>query len=60
MFEKFKEVQASLVDDTVKEKQEDEDEDVHDREHHTGHSIVATDQSAITGESLAVSINFTL
>jgi hypothetical protein len=52
MYDRYKEFLASEVDDTLKEK-EDEDDD--DDEHHVGHSIVAVDQSAITGESLAVS-----
>ncbi|KUL88981.1 hypothetical protein ZTR_06095 [Talaromyces verruculosus] len=49
-FEKYKEHLATMAEDTLKEKGEDDDEE----EHHTGHSIVAVDQSAITGESLAV------
>ncbi|GAM40336.1 hypothetical protein EIK77_010828 [Talaromyces pinophilus] len=49
-FEKYKEYLATMAEDTLKEKGEDDDEE----EHHTGHSIVAVDQSAITGESLAV------
>lgn len=41
-------------DETPKERKgDDEDEDDHGKSHH-GHSIVACDQSAITGESLAV------
>lgn len=52
MFEAYKEFLTQANDDTLKEKDEDEDEG--DREHHTGSSIVAVDQSAITGESLAV------
>jgi H+-transporting ATPase len=51
-FEIYKEHVATQGDDTLKEKDEDEDEG--DREHHLGHSITAVDQSAITGESLAV------
>ncbi|GAD92403.1 plasma membrane ATPase 2 [Paecilomyces variotii No. 5] len=51
-FEAYKEFLAQETDDTLKEKDEDEDEG--DREHHTGSSLVAVDQSAITGESLAV------
>jgi len=50
MFEVYKEMLASANDDSLKEK-DDEDEGV---EHHTGTSIIAVDQSAITGESLAV------
>ncbi|KAL1963416.1 hypothetical protein VTN77DRAFT_8432 [Rasamsonia byssochlamydoides] len=50
-FELYKQYMSSLGDDTLKEK-EDEDED--DREQHVGHPLVAVDQSAITGESLAV------
>jgi hypothetical protein len=49
MFEVYKELRASAHDDTLKEK-DDDDED----EHHTGSAIAAVDQSAITGESLAV------
>ncbi|EED18604.1 plasma membrane H+ATPase Pma1 [Talaromyces stipitatus ATCC 10500] len=50
-FEKYKEYLTTMAEDTLKEKTEDDDDD---QEHHTGHSIVAVDQSAITGESLAV------
>ena len=49
-FERYKEYMATLGDDSLKEK-DDENDDV---EHHTGVSLVAVDQSAITGESLAV------
>ena len=50
MFDVYKEIRASAHDDTLKEKDDDDE-----NEHHTGSSIVAVDQSAITGESLAVS-----
>jgi H+-transporting ATPase len=49
MFDIYKELRASAHDDTLKEKDDDDE-----NEHHTGSSIVAVDQSAITGESLAV------
>ncbi|KAI9927851.1 hypothetical protein ASPWEDRAFT_173501 [Aspergillus wentii DTO 134E9] len=51
-FERYKEYLATANDDTLKEKEDEEDEDVN--EAHTGVSLVAIDQSAITGESLAV------
>ncbi|KAJ5111005.1 hypothetical protein N7532_001540 [Penicillium argentinense] len=51
-FETYKEYLATANDDTLKEKDDDEDEDA--REAHTGVSLIACDQSAITGESLAV------
>jgi len=52
MFEAYKEYLVTSQDDTLKEKGEDDDED--DREIHQGVSLIACDQSAITGESLAV------
>ncbi|KAJ5820289.1 hypothetical protein N7474_005880 [Penicillium riverlandense] len=51
-YETYKEYLANANDDTLKEKAEDDDEDA--REVHQGVSLVAADQSAITGESLAV------
>lgn len=51
MFEAYKEFLANSNDDELKEK-DDEDEDA--REAHAGVSLIACDQSAITGESLAV------
>ncbi|KAJ5632870.1 hypothetical protein N7490_009209 [Penicillium lividum] len=53
MFEKYKEFLVTSQDDTLKEKDDDEDEDER-REAHAGVSLIACDQSAITGESLAV------
>lgn len=53
MVENYKEFMASANDDTLKEK-EDEDDDEDQKENHVGVSLVAVDQSAITGESLAV------
>ncbi|KAJ5798056.1 uncharacterized protein N7503_007352 [Penicillium pulvis] len=53
MFENYKEFLVNSADDTLKEKDEDEDEDER-REAHAGVSLIACDQSAITGESLAV------
>ncbi|KAJ5918390.1 hypothetical protein N7454_010765 [Penicillium verhagenii] len=53
MFENYKEFLLNSNDDTLKEKDEDEDEDER-REAHAGVSLIACDQSAITGESLAV------
>ncbi|KAJ5538095.1 hypothetical protein N7494_007574 [Penicillium frequentans] len=53
MFENYKEFLINSADDTLKEKDEDEDEDER-REAHAGVSLIACDQSAITGESLAV------
>lgn len=53
MFDNYKEFLVNSQDDTLKEKDEDEDEDER-REAHAGVSLIACDQSAITGESLAV------
>ncbi|KAJ5652351.1 hypothetical protein N7507_009777 [Penicillium longicatenatum] len=53
MFENYKEFLVNSADDTLKEKDDDEDEDER-REAHAGVSLIACDQSAITGESLAV------
>ncbi|KAJ5999047.1 hypothetical protein N7451_006857 [Penicillium sp. IBT 35674x] len=53
MFENYKEFLVNSADDTLKEKDEDEDDDER-REAHAGVSLIACDQSAITGESLAV------
>lgn len=53
MFEAYKEFIATEHDDTMKEKGEDDDED-DDRAAHAGHALIAVDQSAMTGESLAV------
>ncbi|KAJ6085517.1 hypothetical protein N7499_005146 [Penicillium canescens] len=52
MFEAYKEYLANATDDTLKEKHGDDDED--DVDVHQGVSLIACDQSAITGESLAV------
>ncbi|KAJ5624317.1 hypothetical protein N7510_000626 [Penicillium lagena] len=52
-YETYKEYLANANDDTLKEKGEDDD-DEDAREVHQGVSLVAADQSAITGESLAV------
>ncbi|KAB8077597.1 plasma-membrane proton-e [Aspergillus leporis] len=52
MFETYKEYLATANDDTLKEK--DDDEDDTGIEARAGVSLVAVDQSAITGESLAV------
>ncbi|KAE8362084.1 hypothetical protein BDV27DRAFT_132106 [Aspergillus caelatus] len=52
MFETYKEYLATANDDTLKEKDDDEDET--GIEARAGVSLVAVDQSAITGESLAV------
>ena len=51
MFEAYKEFLASANDDTLKENDDDDEEA---KETHTGVSLIACDQSAITGESLAV------
>ncbi|KAJ6112060.1 hypothetical protein N7523_008121 [Penicillium sp. IBT 18751x] len=53
MFETYKEYLVNVNDDTLKEKADDDDED-DAREAHQGVSLIACDQSAITGESLAV------
>lgn len=53
MYETYKEMLAEVEDDKMKEKGEDDDDDDVPTTH-TGVSIVAVDQSAITGESLAV------
>ncbi|KAL4897593.1 E1-E2 ATPase-domain-containing protein, partial [Aspergillus ambiguus] len=52
-YETYKEYLASAADDTLKEK-DDEDDDDGGIEARAGVSLVAVDQSAITGESLAV------
>ncbi|KAL4805632.1 hypothetical protein BDV18DRAFT_22300 [Aspergillus unguis] len=52
-FETYKEYLASANDDTLKEKDDEDDEDGA-IEARLGVSLVAVDQSAITGESLAV------
>ncbi|KAL2831088.1 hypothetical protein BDW59DRAFT_158035 [Aspergillus cavernicola] len=52
MFETYKEYLASANDDTLKEKEDDDEDDV--MEARLGVSLLAVDQSAITGESLAV------
>ncbi|KAB8237047.1 hypothetical protein ETB97_005279 [Aspergillus alliaceus] len=52
MFETYKEYLATANDDTLKEK--DDDDDGTGIEARAGVSLVAVDQSAITGESLAV------
>lgn len=55
-FEKYKELKNKRdlsPDDEPMEKGDNEDEDDDDDDHH-GYPILATDQSAITGESLAV------
>ncbi|KAJ6157414.1 hypothetical protein N7470_005006 [Penicillium chermesinum] len=53
MFETYKEFLANNNSDELKEKDDDED-DEYAREAHAGVALVACDQSAITGESLAV------
>ncbi|BCS22783.1 plasma-membrane proton-efflux P-type ATPase [Aspergillus puulaauensis] len=52
-FETYKEYLATANDDTLKEKDDEDDEDAA-IEARLGVSLVAVDQSAITGESLAV------
>ncbi|KXG46187.1 ATPase, P-type, K/Mg/Cd/Cu/Zn/Na/Ca/Na/H-transporter [Penicillium griseofulvum] len=52
MFETYKEYLANVTSDDLKEKHGDDDDD--DVETHQGVSLIACDQSAITGESLAV------
>ncbi|KAA8645864.1 hypothetical protein EYZ11_002055 [Aspergillus tanneri] len=51
MFDTYKEYLVQANDDTLKEKDDDEDGGIEAR---AGVSLVAVDQSAITGESLAV------
>lgn len=51
-FEKFKEQQNSLTDQSQNEKGEEDSGDEEEKD--GGSSIVAIDQSAMTGESLAV------
>ncbi|KAF7137104.1 hypothetical protein CNMCM5793_007117 [Aspergillus hiratsukae] len=53
MFETYKEYLATANDDTLKEKEDEDDEDG-GIEARVGVSLLAIDQSAITGESLAV------
>lgn len=52
LFELYKEQRAHDTDDTLQE--EDDDSDNGDAKNDHRNSIVAADQSAITGESLAV------
>ncbi|CRL20740.1 ATPase, P-type, H+ transporting proton pump [Penicillium camemberti] len=52
MFENYKEYLANATSDDLKEKHGDDDDD--EGETHQGVSLIACDQSAITGESLAV------
>ena len=51
MYEAYKEHMATANEDTLKEKEDDDDDNV---EASLGVSLLAVDQSAITGESLAV------
>ncbi|KAL8674754.1 MAG: hypothetical protein Q9168_000838 [Polycauliona sp. 1 TL-2023] len=51
-FEEYKQLMAEEEGEEPKEKKEDEEEEEEDKHH--GVSLVAADQSAITGESLAV------
>ncbi|KAL9615489.1 MAG: hypothetical protein Q9167_000002 [Letrouitia subvulpina] len=51
-FEEYKQLMAEEEGEEPKEKKEDDDDDEEDKHH--GVSLVACDQSAITGESLAV------
>lgn len=54
-FEKYKEHQNSFSDESPAKKEEEEDVDsTHEKEAESGHSLVSIDQSAMTGESLAV------
>ena len=52
MYEAYKEHMATANEDTLKEKEDDDDDD--NVEASLGVSLLAVDQSAITGESLAV------
>jgi H+-transporting ATPase len=55
MYDAYKEILATHNDDTFKEKEEDDEDDEGEAKAATaGVSIIAVDQSAITGESLAV------
>lgn len=51
-FEEYKELMRQELNEPSEKKPEDEDEDPEDKHH--GVSLIAADQSAITGESLAV------
>lgn len=54
LFEVYKEQRARDTDDTLHEEDNDNDDDEREK-HEQENAIVAADQSAITGESLAVS-----
>lgn len=51
-FEEYKELMRQELNEPSEKKPEDDDDD--DEEKHHGNPLIATDQSAITGESLAV------
>lgn len=55
LFEVYKDQRAQDTDDTLQEERDEDDSDNECDEHVHENSIVAADQSAITGESLAVS-----
>lgn len=55
LFEVYKEQRAQDTDDALQEKDDEDDSDNERDQHDHENSIVAADQSAITGESLAVS-----
>ncbi|KAJ5993421.1 Proton-exporting ATPase [Penicillium sp. IBT 35674x] len=54
LFEVYKERRAQDTDDTLQEEDDEDDSDNERDKHDHENSIVAADQSAITGESLAV------
>ena len=52
-FEEYKELMRQELNEPSEKKEGDKEDDDEEEKHH-GHSLVAADQSAITGESLAV------
>ncbi|KAI9746681.1 MAG: hypothetical protein M1818_000395 [Claussenomyces sp. TS43310] len=52
-FQRYKDEMRDRTNEDIKEVEEDDEDDPHGKPH-IGHSLVACDQSAITGESLAV------
>lgn len=53
-FAAYQQMQRDHQDETTKEKKDHDEDEEEDKDAHKGTSLVAADQSAITGESLAV------